>query len=101
ECGSGGHGETSGQPARVVTDPSTATRRAGSPSLASHPTALLPRMIEAVLAMFASRAEPAATETVRQSLSAGRPVRGSRMGCLRAPARCHLGALGLDRACPP
>src|SRR5450631_2267688 len=101
ECRSGDHDEASGQLAIKVTDPSTATSRAGSPSLASQPAALLPRMIEAVLAMLASRAEPAAIETVRKSLSAGRPVRGSRMWCIRSPPRCHLRALVLDVARPP
>jgi hypothetical protein len=42
-------------------------------------------MIAAVAAVFASAQVAEATETVRQTGAAGRPVRGSRMWCSKSP----------------
>src|SRR6185437_14123253 len=66
-----------GHPATWQAVPSTRTRRLGSPSPSSQPTAREPRTIEAVLAMFASRHEAAHTLTVRHTLSTDPPVDGS------------------------
>jgi hypothetical protein len=68
-----------GQPATVTTSPPRRTSRAGKRWLASHPGARSPRMIAAVLAVFASTQVAAATLTVRQQESAGIPVLGSMM----------------------
>ena len=65
--------------ATVNTVPVASTRRAGRPRLASQPRAARPRMTAAVLAALASAQVPAVTDTVRQTASAGRAVRGSRM----------------------
>jgi hypothetical protein len=54
-------------------------------------------MIAAVLAMFASTQEAAATVTVRHALSAGRPVAGSMRWC----ASPHRRTVVLDVARPP
>ena len=70
-----------GHPATCRTTPSAPTSRLGSGCAASQPTAVSPRTIEAVLAMFASRQLPAQTLTVRHTLSAERPVTGSTRWC--------------------
>jgi hypothetical protein len=58
-------------------------------------------MTAAVLAAFASAQLSAATETVRHTGSAGRPVRGSRMWCSTSPPRCQRRAAVLEVARPP
>ena len=63
----------------VVTAPVLLTRRAGSPRPASQAGAAADLMIAAVLAAFASTQLAAATLAAAQRLSAGAPVRGSRM----------------------
>ncbi len=54
-----------------------------------------------MLAMFASTQLAAATLTVRQQESAGRPVAGSMMWCRLAPPRRHARAEVLEVARPP
>src|ERR1700760_1059569 len=58
-------------------------------------------MIEAVLAMFASRHEPAATLTVRQTARAGRPVAGSTRWCANPSSVAHVRTVVLEVASPP
>ena len=67
-----------GQPATRCTVPAESTRRDGNPSSASQSGAPRPRTTAAVLAVLASTQLAAVTVTVRQTGSAGRPVRGSR-----------------------
>jgi hypothetical protein len=54
-----------------------------------------------VLAVFASTHVAAATLTVRQQESAGRPVLGAMMWCSRVPPRCQARAWVLEVARPP
>jgi hypothetical protein len=70
---------SAGQPATMTISPLWPASRAGSCWLASHPGARLPRMIAAVLAVFASTQVAAATLTVRQQELTGNPVLGSMM----------------------
>src|SRR5204863_1493689 len=65
------------QPPLYVTEPSSATKRAGRPCSSSHRGASSDSTIEAVAATFASTHVAPATLTVRQQPSAGRPVAGS------------------------
>src|SRR5882724_4383143 len=58
-------------------------------------------MIAAVAAVFASAQVAAATETVRHTGAAGRPVRGSRMWCSTSPPRRQRRAAVDDVASPP
>ena len=73
----------------------------GQPCPASHPVPARPRMIAVVLATFAASAVGAATDTVRHTGGAGRPLRGSRMWCSCRPPRCHRRAIVVDVARPP
>ncbi len=80
----GAHAATAswvGQPGVVTTVPSWATKRAGRPRRVNQRSAPAPLTREAVLAALASALVAAATETVRQGLRTGRPVRGSTMWC--------------------
>ena len=81
--------------------PPTATRRAGRPRLSSQPGAASPRMMAAVLAMFACSAVSAATDTVRQTGVTGSPLRGSRMWCSVTPPRRQRRAAVPEVARPP
>ncbi len=66
-----------GQPPTARTEPSWATRRAGSRRSSSHSTAAAPLIMAAVEAVLASTQVSPATDTVRQGASTGRPVEGS------------------------
>src|SRR6516225_8702331 len=78
---------SAGQPATVTITPPRPARRAGKRWLASQPGARSPRMIAAVLAVFASTQVAATTLTVRQQELTGIPVLGSMMWCSRAVPR--------------
>ena len=58
-------------------------------------------VVAAVLAAFASTQLAAATLAAAQQLSAGAPVRGSRMWCTRWPPLLHAREPVLDVARPP
>ena len=60
-----------------------------------------PRTIVAVAAICASRQDAAATETVRQGVSAGSPVTGSTMWCSPTPPRRQRRTEVEDVASPP
>ena len=66
-----------GQPPTYRTSRRGPTSRAGAVGAPASRARRRPRTIAAVLATFASTHEAAATLTVRQGVSAGRPVRGS------------------------
>src|SRR5205085_2174409 len=68
-----------GQPPTTVAAPPGATSRAGRPRSASQAGAAVPRTMAAVLAVFASTQEAAATLAARHTSRAGRPVAGSTM----------------------
>ena len=76
-----------GQPPTVTTSPPAATSRAGRPTSRRRATAPGPSTIAAVLAVFASTHEPAATLTVRHTTAADRPRAGSTMWWQFSPAQ--------------
>src|SRR6185312_2877372 len=92
---------SAGQPATRCTVPDSSTRRDGSPSAASQSGARRPRTIAAVLAVFAPTQLAAVTVTVRQTGSAGRPVRGSSTWWKAVPPRRQRRTAVLDVARPP
>lgn len=65
--------------------PAADTSRAGRLRCNNHRGAALPATIDAVEAVFAATHDAPATEIVRQGPSAGLPVRGSMMWCIRWP----------------
>src|SRR5205814_964345 len=75
------HAGSAGQPATRLTAPSYRISRAGRRSSSNHASAGSPSTIAAVLAVFASTQDAAATVALRQKLAAGRPVRGSTTWC--------------------